>query len=333
MLDWVLGGKQLFPIFYDFLEDFHYLKLGLNMKLVDKTIGYIFKPALFFKKDKNSNTVKCELCPKHCNIPESGSGFCGVRYNSAGTLYSFVYGYPAALQIDPIEKKPLAEFLCGTKTFSIGTYGCNLDCSFCQNYNLSRGKPNLNVSKSDYLSPDAIVDAAIKHGCRSVAFTYNEPTVWVEYGIDIAKKAKENQLSVVLVSNGFIDREAAEQFYPLIDAANIDMKGCTESFYKEMCKGSLCTVLESIKMLYKLRKHIELTNLIIPGKNDSDAMVEKYLDWVESNLNMSIPLHFSAYHPMYKFREAPRTSFEILYRIREYAEKRGFKSVYLGNVR
>jgi pyruvate formate lyase activating enzyme len=295
-------------------------------------ISASFKTAQFYKIQTDTHTVRCEVCPRYCSIPNGKSGFCGVRYNNAGTLYSLVYGYPAALQVDPIEKKPLAEFMNGTKTFSIGTCGCNLDCSFCQNYHLSRGNPNLNVSKTDYISPDMIVDAAIKHGCRSVAFTYNEPTVWLEYGIDIAKKAKENNLAVVLVSNGFINKDAAEVFYPLIDAANIDMKGFSEKFYSEMCNAELSPVLESIKMLYSLQKHIELTNLIIPGKNDSGVMLEKYLNWVENDLDNGIPLHFSAYHPMHRFKSAPRTSPNTLYGIREYVESRGFKSVYLGNI-
>jgi pyruvate formate lyase activating enzyme len=298
---------------------------------MDKEIN-IFQPALFNTKLKNSSVVKCNLCPRYCEILDKNRGFCGVRYNCSGILYSLVYGYPAALQVDPIEKKPFAEFLSGTKTFSIGTYGCNLNCSFCQNYHLSRGNGDVSISKFKFISAEAIVEAAIKNDCRSVAFTYNEPTVWVEYGIDIAKKAKENHLAVVLVSNGFISKSAAEVFYPLIDAANIDMKGFSESFYAEMINGKLEPVLESVKLLYDLEKHVELTNLIIPGKNDSDRMVENYLAWVESNLDLNVPLHFSAYRPMYKCKSIPGTSPELLYSIRACAEERGFKSVYLGNI-
>ena len=298
--------------------------------MVDSTSK--FKVAKFYSKIDDSDAVKCGVCPRNCTIQDGARGFCGVKYNSLGILYSLVYGYPAALQVDPIEKKPFAEFMQGTKTFSIGTYGCNLDCSFCQNYHLSREKAKCNNSNSDYYSPEFLVTSAIKHGCKSIAFTYNEPTVWLEYGIDIAKLAKQNDLAVVLVSNGFINKEIAGTFYPLIDAANIDMKGFSEDFYSEMTHGKLKPVLEAIKLLYSLGKHIELTNLVIPGKNDSVELINAYLEWIEGNLVKSVPLHFSAYHPMYKFKTASRTSPNTLYRIRELAESRGFTNVYLGNI-
>ena len=259
-------------------------------------------------------------------------GFCKVRKNSGGVLYTLIYGYPAALQVDPIEKKPFAEFMSGSKTFSIGTFGCNLNCLFCQNYHLSRGEPSDNPDRQErYFSPETILNLAKKHNCRSVAFTYNEPTVWAEYAIDIAKLAQKNGLAAVLISNGYISKEAAGALYPLIDAANIDMKGFSENFYSGMTDAKLYPVLDSIKYLYSLNKHIELTNLIIPGKNNDRDMIDLFLDWVESALNKHIPLHFSAYHPMYKYKEPP-TSPEVLLNIRDIADKRGFKHVYLGNI-
>ncbi len=289
--------------------------------------------ALFWEKKGDSVTVLCRLCPRQCLIDNGKCGYCNARVNSDGVLYSLIYGYPVALQVDPIEKKPLAEFQPGTKTFSIGTIGCNLNCLFCQNYHLSRGIPSKNIGNPDrYFSPESIIDLTIKHNCSSVAFTYNEPTVWAEYAIDIAKLAQQNSLAAVLVSNGYISKQAAEVLYPLIDAANIDMKGFSNDFYIEMTGARLQPVLDSIKYLYNLNKHIELTNLVIPNKNDDIELISLFLDWVEDNLDKDIPLHFSAYHPMYKYKESPPTSPEILYNIRNTANKRGFNHVYLGNI-
>ena len=289
--------------------------------------------ALFWEKKSDASSVLCRLCPRQCLISDGKRGFCNVRLNKNGVLYSLVYGYPVALQVDPIEKKPFAEFMPGTRTFSIGTLGCNLDCLFCQNHHLSRGIPSENMDNPDkYFSPESIIDLSIKNNCRSVAFTYNEPTVWAEYAIDIARLAQKKGIAIVLVSNGYISKQAADVLYPLIDAANIDMKGFSEKFYSEMTGARLKPVLDSIKYLYALNKHIELTNLVIPNKNDDEEMISLFLDWVEDNLDKNIPLHFSAYHPMYKYKNSPRTSSEILYNIRDIANKRGFNHVYLGNI-
>lgn len=275
--------------------------------------------------------VQCFLCPRNCFIPEGKQGFCGVRKNIDSELYSLAYGYPVALQVDPIEKKPLVEFMPGTLAFSIGTYGCNLECLFCQNYHLSRGKYGA-VPSSKFISPEEIIPLAVTHKCKSVAFTYNEPIVWAEYAIDIARVARESGLKTVLVSNGYITQEAARDLFPWMDAANIDMKGFSEDFYKEMTNSQLQPVLDAIKYFYSLGHHLELTNLVIPGKNDSAQMLEDYLDWVAKNLFMDIPLHFSAFHPDYKYNKSPGTSREKLYAIREKALSRGFKHVYFGNI-
>jgi pyruvate formate lyase activating enzyme len=277
--------------------------------------------------------IHCLLCPRNSRISDEKTGFCGVRKNIRGKLYSLAYGHPVAIHVDPIEKKPLAEFLPGSWTFSLGTYGCNLACSFCQNHHLSRDfYDDEKTGKSVFYTPEKIADLAKNEDCKSVAFTYNEPLIWAEYVIDIARLAKERGLATVLVSNGYITPEAACDLYPWIDAANMDMKGFSEEFYSEMTGGRLAPVLEAIKYFFSLGKHLEITNLVIPGKNDSDEMIDGFLDWTRDNLGFSVPLHFSAYHPDYKYDGSPATPPETLHAIKGKALKRGFKSVHVGNI-
>ncbi|MCP3967147.1 MAG: AmmeMemoRadiSam system radical SAM enzyme [Lentisphaerae bacterium] len=288
-------------------------------------------PAQWWERTGNNDKVKCLLCPRGCVIAPERIGFCGVRKNIDGDLYSLSYGRPVALNVDPIEKKPLAEFMPGTTTFSLGTFGCNLSCSFCQNDSLARGSYS-EAEFEHYVSPENIIELALRHKCKSVAFTYNEPTVFAEYAIDIAKLAHENNLKTVLVTNGYITPEAACDLYPLIDAANIDMKGFTPEFYATMTGSELQPVLHAIKYFYELKRHVEVTNLVIPERNDSDEMIENWLDWVEENMDKSIPLHFSAFHPAFKLLDVAKTPPDTLYHIRDVATKRGFTSVHLGNI-
>jgi len=278
------------------------------------------------------SSVLCRLCPRSCIIRNNKTGFCGIRKNIDGTLYTMAYGYPVGLQIDPIEKKPLYHFLPGTATFSLGTYGCNLNCSFCQNYHLSRGSYSTTVGEKFY-SPQEIAELALRYNCRSVAFTYNEPLIWPEYMTDIAQAAKKLGLSAVLVSNAYIQSEAAEEILPHIDAANFDMKGFSEDFYKTMTGGDLKPVLDTIRYFYSTGRHLELTNLVIPGKNDSEKMITDYLNWVKSNLSTEVPLHFSAFHPDYLLQDIPNTPVETLKKIKKQATAMGFTNVHLGNVR
>ena len=296
-----------------------------------KTANETPSPARFWKAGEE-DSVLCELCPRNCRIPPGGLGFCGVRRNDAGALVSLAYGRPTALQVDPIEKKPLSEFMPGTKTFSIGTYGCNLDCSFCQNNHLSRGRYSESRDSRGFVSPNEIIEKALESDCASVAFTYNEPIVWIEYMEDIAKLARSANLATVMVSNGYISRAPAEKLLPLINAANFDMKGFSEEFYKKMTGGGLSDVLETIKLHHSLGKHLELTNLVIPGENDSPEIIDAYLVWVADKLGMSIPLHFSAFFPRHRFLAASPTPRSTLYRIRESAISAGFTSIHLGNI-
>lgn len=279
-----------------------------------------------------NGAVRCGLCPRRCAVPPGRTGFCGVRKNADGRLFSLAYGYPAALQVDPIEKKPLRHFLPGTKVFSVGTFGCNLGCVFCQNDHLSRGSYNPR-SRYRYFSPSELVELAFRHKCRSIAFTYNEPTVWAEYVIDTFRIAKEKGLGTVLVSNAYLSREAAEELFPLTDAANFDVKGFSDDFYGPMCGGTLQPVLDSCRHFRcELGKHLEITNLVIPGKNSSPEQIAALLDWIERTTGLDTPVHFSAYFPAYKYHESPRTPASLLRDIQAEAVMRGFTRVYLGNI-
>lgn len=278
------------------------------------------------------NKVRCNLCPRHCTLAEGKRSFCAVRYNHAGELVTRSYGYPVALHVDPIEKKPLFHFLPRTKTFSLGTFGCTLSCRFCQNDTLS-AQTYAAESQVRYIPPEEIVSLALQYNCHSVAFTYNEPTVFAEYLLDTAVLAHKAGLKTVMVTNGFIAEESAPEIFRHIDAANIDMKGFSEDFYRSMCNGRLEDVLRNIRLFHSMEnKHLELTNLVIPGKNDSEEMISNYLDFVERDLSKSVPLHFSAYFPAFLYRASPPTDPALIRRIMKTASDRGFEHVHAGNI-
>lgn len=242
------------------------------------------------------------------------------------------YGRLAALQVDPIEKKPLACYLPGSKTFSIGTYGCNLTCKFCQNYHLSRAGAE-RERELNFVEPAAVIDLAISTGCRSVAFTYNEPTVFIEYMIDVAKLARQAGLGTVLVSNGYISKAPRADLYPLMDAANIDIKAFDDDFYTLICGGKLQPVLESCRYFKReVGGHLEITNLIIPNRNDSPERIQALLNWIGTELGKDTPIHFSAYFPTGGFTEPP-TPASAVYLAETMAKKAGFTRVRVGNVR
>ncbi len=275
--------------------------------------------------------IKCLLCPRGCVLSEGACGFCAVRRNDGGKMVSLAYGYPVALQIDPIEKKPLAHFMPGTRTFSVGAFGCNLGCVFCQNHHLSRCEYQPKKAYK-YYSPEELASLAMRHGCESISFTYNEPTVWEEYVYDVFQAAKAMGLPRILVSNAFISLDAAKELYPLTDAANIDMKGCSEDFYKTMCHASLQPVLDAIEFARRSGVHVELTNLVIPGRNDSLEVIDAFLDWAAEKLGKDIPIHFTAYHPDYIYDASPRTPTSLIAALRKHAIGRGFPNVHLGNI-
>ena len=275
--------------------------------------------------------VHCYLCPRHCHIGEGQSGFCFIRVNQGGKLYSLGYASPAALQIDPIEKKPLNDFLPGTRVFSLGTAGCNMGCFFCQNWDISKSKAD--QVRSAHIPPEDIVALAIRYGCPSIAFTYNEPTIWGEYVIDICHAAKEQGIKTVMVSNGYITREAFHDIYDRIDAANIDLKAFTENFYGRITLTHLQPVLDTLRWLKdETNVWFEITNLMIPGLNDAPSETRALVDWVLENLGPDVPLHFTAFHPDFKLRDREGTPPETLHAARAMALEAGLHYVYEGNI-
>jgi len=288
------------------------------------------KEAVFWKKLKNG-LVKCELCPHFCTIGKGKYGKCRVRKNVEGKLYAMSYDVPVSVNIDPIEKKPLYHFLPGTMSYSVGMAGCNLACSFCQNWELSQ------KSAEELISPKVmakeIIEKAVEYECPSVSYTYSEPSVSYEFVLEMAKLARKKGLKNVLVSNGFINPEPLKKLCKYIDAANIDLKGITEDFYSKICGARLKPVLEALKIYKKEGVWLEITNLIIPGFNDSKKDIEKLVLWVKKNLGNDVPLHFSAFYPMYKMINVPETTVEKLKEAREIALKRGLKYVYTGNLK
>jgi pyruvate formate lyase activating enzyme len=275
--------------------------------------------------------VHCYLCPRHCGIHDGQAGFCFIRVNRGGTLYSLGYGAPAALQVDPIEKKPLNHFLPGTRVFSLGTAGCNMGCFFCQNWDISKSRQD--QVRSQPVAPEDVPLLALQYGCDSIAFTYNEPTIWGEYVIDICKAAREHGLKTVMVSNGYITREAFHDIYDYVDAANIDLKAFTEKFYGKITLTHLAPVLETLKWLKReTNVWFEITNLMIPDLNDDPDETRRLAEWVLRELGPDVPLHFTAFHPDFKLKDRGRTPAATLDRAREIAREVGLHYVYEGNI-
>lgn len=275
-------------------------------------------------KDK---VIKCKLCPRFCLISDRGA--CGVRKKIKNKLYSLVYGNPSAINVDPIEKKPLYHFYPKTKSLSIGTKGCNLKCGFCQNYFITQSQ-DIDVIK---ISPAKIVKLALRNNCQSISYTYNEPTVFYEYMLDIAKKAKENRIKNVFISNGYINKKPLERLCKYIDAANIDLKGFSKDFYEQNCGiTDFHPILEALKILKKKKVHLEITNLIIPLKNDSKRELEDLCAWIKDNLGENTPVHFTRFFPNYKELNNVETSHRILKEAKDTAIKCGLRYVYIGNV-
>lgn len=288
------------------------------------------KECKFYEKLENS-LVNCTLCPHNCIIKENNTGICNTRINIKGILYSLTYGKPCSISVDPIEKKPLFNFHSGKQILSIGTIGCNLKCKFCQNYDISQSKAIDFIEKIETVAPEEVIKITKEKNLNLIAFTYNEPTVFYEYMIDIAKLAKQNNIECVIVSNGFINPEPLKELCKYISAANIDLKSFNKDFYKKICSAKLEPVLESLKILKENNVHIEVTNLILESKNNSLEEIEKIAIWIKENLGEETILHLSRAFPMYKMQDIIPTPISTLYSAQEVC-KRHLSNVFIGNV-
>lgn len=277
---------------------------------------------------REGDGISCTLCPKGCLIPSGEAGFCRVRKNTDGKLVALNYGRCTSLALDPIEKKPLYHFYPGSLILSVGTFGCNFHCGFCQNWQIAHAAEN-----GEMVTPSQIVRIAldaVERGNIGVAYTYSEPLVWYEFVLDTAREVKKAGLKNVLVTNGFIRPEPFSELLPFIDALNIDVKGFTNRFYQETVHGSLEPVLAAAEQAVRAGKHVEITTLLIPGLNDREAELESLTDWVAGKLGPEVPLHFSRYFPNYHLKLAP-TPLATMEKARKIAKGK-LKYVYLGNV-
>ena len=275
--------------------------------------------------------VQCDLCPRYCKLHEGQQGLCFVRANENDQIVSTTYGRSSGFCIDPIEKKPLNHFLPGTPILSFGTAGCNLACKFCQNWDMSKSREMDTLA--DQATPEVIALAAKNTGCRSVAYTYNDPVIFLEYAIDIAQACQEQNIKSVAVTAGYICDEPRKEFFHYMDAANVDLKAFTERFYRKITGGHLNNILDTLLYIkHETNVWLELTTLIIPGENDSPEELEKMTKWVAEELGPDVPMHFTAFHPDWKMRDYPSTSLQTLTMARDIALKNGVRYVYTGNV-
>jgi pyruvate formate lyase activating enzyme len=280
---------------------------------------------------RREEQIVCTLCPRECALREGQRGFCFVRQNVADEMVLTTYGRSSGFCIDPIEKKPLNHFLPGSPVLSFGTAGCNLGCKFCQNWSISKAKEF--DDRTDFASPEAIAQAALQHGCRSVAFTYNDPVIWAEYAIDTAKACHAVGIKTVAVTAGYISADARVPFYEVMDAANVDLKAFTSEFYQHVTLSKLEPVLETLRWLkHETNVWFEITNLMIPNENDSPDEIARMCDWIVENLGPDIPIHFTAFHPDFRMQDTPRTPVETLLRARQQALSAGIHYPYVGNV-
>ncbi|MBE2281661.1 MAG: AmmeMemoRadiSam system radical SAM enzyme [Ignavibacteriaceae bacterium] len=279
----------------------------------------------------HTGRLLCTLCPRYCLIGDGQRGFCFIRYNKGGTLFTEGYGRSTGFALDPIEKKPLNHFLPGSSILSFGTAGCNLGCKFCQNWSISKAKSD-NVS-SIRISAEDVVELSLKYNSPSIAFTYNDPVIFSEFVIDVSKIAVQNNINPVLVTAGYVDPAARIELFKYVKAANVDLKGFTEHFYKNLTYSSLKPVLETLIYLKnETEVWLEITNLIIPGQNDNPEEIKAMCNWILENLGENVPLHFSAFHPDFKMKDVPHTPVTALYEAYRIAKSAGINYCYLGNI-
>ena len=282
-----------------------------------------------FQKPYDNERIICTLCKHYCKLKEGQTGICGVNQNSNGEMECLVYGYPTALAVDPVEKKPLYHFFPDSKSLSIGTVGCNFHCSFCQNWTISQTSK---IDKSIYYSPQKIVELAIENNCQSISYTYNEPTIFYPYARDIALEAKKHNIKNIFVTDGYESEEVINDMIGIIDAVNVDLKAFNEQYYKKELGGELNKVLDGLKLFAKHNIWLEITTLLVPGKNDSEEEVRQIAQFIANELGVHVPWHISAFHPSYKENNLPSTSLESLKKAYDIGKEAGLQHIYMGNI-
>lgn len=291
----------------------------------------MIKEAKFYKKEKDDH-VSCFLCNHKCRIAPGKYGICGVRQNQKGDLKTLVYGEVIAAHVDPIEKKPLYHYLPGSLAFSVATVGCNFRCPFCQNWQISQSnKKERSKLAGESFMPSDIVKAALRQGCRSISYTYTEPTIYYEFAFDTARLAKDAGLGNSFVTNGYMTSEALEEIKPYLDAANVDLKAFNENFYQKMCGAHLQPVLDSIRTMKELGIWVEITTLLIPGQNDDPGELKELAAFI-TGTDPDIPWHISRYHPDYKYSDSQATPIETLRKAYRIGKEEGLHYIYIGNV-
>jgi pyruvate formate lyase activating enzyme len=292
--------------------------------------GFIGQKRSPYFKPLDNQMIRCTLCPHGCEVGPAERGLCEVRENIGGQYYSLVYGNPCAVQIDPIEKKPFYHVLPASRAFSLATAGCNFDCKFCQNWEISQARPDDTYNYR--LAPDQVISSALQYKSEVIASTYVEPVTFIEYMLEIGRLVKSQSLLKVMHSNGFINEKPLEDLCDVLDAACIDVKGFTENFYQTMTEGSLAPVLATLKILKSRHVHTEIVNLMVPGKNDDMQQVRAMCQWIHKELGPDIPLHFSRFYPRYRLKSIPPTPVSTIEKAREIAQEEGLRFVYVGNV-
>ena len=297
------------------------------------------KEALLYEK-KEAKSVRCGLCAHRCSIKNNNFGFCGVRQNIGGTLYTYAYARAIAAHVDPVEKKPLYHFFPGHLSFSLAAAGCNFRCGFCQNWEISQvslakqgqsPQGTVPVSPGEDLAPQEIVRLALENNCKSISYTYTEPTIFLEYALETARLAKEKGLYNIFVTNGYMTKEALLLIKPYLDAANIDLKFFKDGSYRKVCAASLAPVLDSIRLMHELGIWVEITTLLVPGENDSEDELRDIAGFI-SGVDRGIPWHISRFHPAYKFRDKGPTPEAALKKAQGLGNEAGLEYIYIGNV-
>jgi len=305
------------------------VNVGVDVNLSPMSDTQTIVPGRYWHRLEDGR-VQCDLCPRACKLNEGQRGLCFVRGRLGDGMVLATYGRSSGFCVDPIEKKPLNHFLPGTPVLSFGTAGCNLTCKFCQNADISKAQEFDKLN--DAASPAMIAEAAQQLGCRSVAFTYNDPVIFLEYAVDVARECHARDIATVAVTAGYISPEARPEFFSVMDAANVDLKGFSDSFYQRLCGAHLAPVLDTLDYLHhETNVWLEITTLLIPGENDSVQEITELSRWIYQHLGGDVPLHFTGFHPAWRLTDKPKTPIEALTRARTIAMAEGLRFVYIGN--